>query len=235
MAKKKTIKIAKSKKTALVVGATGLVGKQVVERLLIHPAYAKIVVFGRKEMAFESPKLVEHIIDFEELEQHEKLFKGDDLFLCLGTTMKKAGTKRKFYQVDFVYNFNVAKIASANKVNQLFLVSSTGADEDSLLFYSRVKGALENAVQKLNFWSVHIARPSLLLGERAEKRFAERLATNLSRFLNFLPVELTEKFQPIEAATVAQALVTAAQKLDEGVHIYENDQLEKMTVSNFLK
>ena len=186
-------------------------------------------------MEFESPKLVNHVVEFEQLEQHKKLIKGDDLFLCLGSTINKAGSRRKFYQNDFVYNFRMAQIASTNKVNQLFLVSATGADENAIMFYYRVKGALENTVQKLSFWSIHIVRPSLLLDHHAKKSFAERLTHNMSRFLNFLPVELTEKFQPIEAATVAQALVTAAQKLDEGVHIYENDELEKMTVSNFLK
>lgn len=230
------IKISKSNKTALVFGATGLVGSKLLEQLLLHPSYEKVIVFTRRLIKDNSPKLVQHKIDFDQLENHKHLITGDDIFLCLGTTIKKAKTKDNFYKVDFTYNFNIAKIAAMNRVSQLFLVSSVGADVHSFFFYSRVKGELEEAVQKLPFWSTHIFRPSVLLGERNENRFGEDLAKKLGRYIDLFTMNLLTKYKPVEADIVAKAMISEAQRVSRGIHFHNSEKLQKLAerVDKFL-
>ncbi|MCB0662089.1 MAG: hypothetical protein KDC24_05080, partial [Saprospiraceae bacterium] len=146
----------------------------------------------------------------------------------IGTTMAKAGSKEAFYKVDFEYNYNVAQLAEANKVNQCLLVSSVGADEDSIFFYSEVKGKLEKAIKELSFWSIHIFQPSLLLGERNENRWGEEAAGVLGRIINKFTGGLLNKYKPVEADVVAQAMVEAAQQLKPGVHVYPSHYLQSL-------
>ncbi len=225
------IEITKSNKTALVFGASGLVGSHLLEFLLLHPSYEKIAVFVRKPLPIKHPKLEQHLINFDQPNSFSHLVKGDDLFCCLGTTMARAGSKAAFYKIDFTYAFQAAEMAVKNKVNQLMLVSSVGASADSLFFYSRVKGELENAVQKLDFWSVHIFRPSVLLGERNENRFGEEIAGKLGKVIDRFTGGLLSKYRPIEADVVAKAMVGAAQGLKPGVHFYPSHWLQNLAES----
>ncbi len=220
------MEITKDNKTALVFGATGLIGNHLVNFLLFHPAYEKVVVFLRKKMDLEHPKLSQQVIDFDKPESFSDLVKGDDLFCCLGTTMAKAGSKEAFYKVDFTYAFRAANMAAKNGVNQFLLVSSVGADTDSLFFYSKVKGELEEEVQKLNFWSTHIFRPSVLLGSRNENRWGEEIAGKLGKVIDRFTGGLLTKYRPIEADVVAKAMVSAAQGLKPGVHFYPSHWLQ---------
>ncbi|MBK8564351.1 MAG: NAD(P)H-binding protein [Saprospiraceae bacterium] len=180
------MEIAKDNKTALVFGATGLIGSHVVNFLLLHPAYTKVVVFVRRPMEVEHEKLVQHVVNFDKPETFHQLVKGDDLFCCLGTTMAKAGSKEAFYKVDFTYAFEAAQLAKRNGVGQYLLVSSVGADPNSRFFYSKVKGELEVMVKTLGFWGLHIFQPSVLLGERNENRFGEQLAGKIGSIFDRL-------------------------------------------------
>lgn len=222
------MEIIKSNKTALVFGATGLVGHHLVHTLLLHPSYTKVRVFVRKKMELEHEKLEQHRIDFDQPDSFSHLVKGEDLFCCLGTTRAKAGSKEAFHKVDFTYTFQAAKMASINGVNQLLLVSSVGADEDALIYYSQVKGEIEAAVQKLDFWSTHIFRPSVLLGERNENRWGEEIAGKLGKIIDRFTGGMLSKYRPIEADVVAKAMVQAAQGLKPGVHIYPSHWLQEL-------
>lgn len=222
------MEILKGNKTALVFGATGLIGHHLVNFLLLHPSYTKVKVFVRHEMDVEHQKLEQHLIDFDSPGSFEKLVKGNDLFCCLGTTMAKAGSKEAFYKVDFTYTYEAARMAANNGVNQLMLVSSVGADRDALFYYSRVKGEIEDAVQKLNFWSIHIFRPSVLLGERNENRWGEEIAGKLGKIIDRFTGGMLSKYRPIEADVVAKAMVNAAQGLNPGIHFYPSHWLQDL-------
>jgi uncharacterized protein YbjT (DUF2867 family) len=221
------MQISKDKKTALLFGATGLVGGHALEFLLLHPAYDKVIAFVRKPLQQSHEKLVQQVIDFDKPDTWGHLVKGDDLFCCLGTTMAKAGSKAAFFKVDFTYPMQAAHFALQNKVHQYLLVSSVGADTESLFFYSKVKGQLEEALQKLDFWSIHIFRPSLLLGERNENRFGEEVAGKIGKLIDRFTGGLLTKYKPIEADVVAKAMVAAAQGLEPGTHVYPSHWLQQ--------
>lgn len=229
------MEIIKGKKRALYFGATGLVGRHCIRLLVEHNAYAEVIAFTRKKLDLEHPKLINHIIDFDQLDRYRQLMTGNDVFISLGTTRAKAGSKEGFYKVDFTYSFNVAKIACLQGASQLMLVSSVGADEDSLFYYSRVKGELENAVQKLPFWAIHIFRPSVLLGDRPENRWGEQLAGVLGKGIDRITGGMLTKYRPIEAEVVAKAMISAAQRLEEGIHVYPSDYLQELANGIFGK
>jgi uncharacterized protein YbjT (DUF2867 family) len=222
------LEIIKDSKTALVLGPTGLVGNHLIHFLLLHPAYERVIAITRRPLNQNHPKLVEVIIDFDKPEKYHQLIKGDDLYCCLGTTMAKAGSKKAFLKVDFRYPLEIASIAAMNKVNQFMLVSSVGANKNSLFYYSQVKGALEEAVKKLNFWSIHIFQPSVLLGERNENRFGEEIAGKIGKVLDSITGGMLSKYKPIEADVVAKAMVGAAQRLKPGVFVYPSHWLQKL-------
>ena len=195
-------------KTALVIGATGMVGSELVKLLLQDSRFNKVVVFARRSSKINHSKLTEHLIDFDRPETWESLVKGDVLFSALGTTISKAGTKQKQYQIDFTYQYNFAKAAAANGVKGYVLISSAGANTDSTIFYSRMKGELEEAVKKLPFAYIHIIQPGLLTGDRNEFRLGERLAAPVLSLLQY--IKPLKKFRPIHARIVALAMVNAA-------------------------
>lgn len=222
------IQLLKDDKTALLFGASGLVGGYCLNYLLASPVYKKVKIFGRKEMEFDNKKLEQHVIDFDDLDKYRDLIKGDDIFCCLGTTMKKAGSREVFRKVDFTYTYQFAKIAEAQGVNQFLLVSAVGADPDSIFFYNQVKGELEAAIKKMKFWATHIFQPSLLLGPRNENRWGEELAGRLAKGFDFLTGGLLTKYGPVEAEVVAKAMVIAAQGFESGLHVYPSHMLQKI-------
>ena len=167
------MEIVKDNKTALIFGASGLVGSHLLKELIKSPVYNQILVFNRKKRTYRSKKIVQHVIDFSNLREHIDLIQGHDLFYCIGSTIKKAGSKKKFIEIDLIYPTEIARLAAANKVNQFLLVSSVDADATSFFFYSQVKGEVENALRQLEFWALHLFQPSLLLGQRKEFRLGE--------------------------------------------------------------
>lgn len=225
------LEISKNNKTALIFGASGMVGRHCLDYLLLSPAYDKVVAFGRGDLGVKNQKLVYHRIDFDRLEDYNHLIKGDDLYCCLGTTMRKAGSKLAFQKVDYHYVYEIAKIAAHNTVNQYLLVSAVGADKDSLFFYNQVKGKAEEAVKQLPFWSVHIFRPSVLLGERNENRWGEEVAGKLGRLIDSVTGGLLKKYKPVEGDVVAKAMVAAAQKLKGGVNYYSSEMLQDLATA----
>ena len=225
------MEIKKHKKTALLFGATGLIGSHCLTALLDHEGYNSVLSFGRRTLPNQHPKLKQHIVDFDTLDDYKGLIKGNDVFICLGTTRAKAGAAG-FVKVDFDYTFTAAKIAALNEANQLLLVSSVGADKTSRFLYTRTKGVLEEAVCKLPFWSVHIFQPSILLGNRTEQRVGELIGSKVSLFVERLTKRGSlKKYSPIEAEVVAKAMVQAAQQIKEGVHRYASHEIQEMVGS----
>ena len=170
-------------KVANIIGSTGLVGHQLLTQILDHPEFEKVRIFVRRASGISHPKLEEQIIDFDLPESWRHLVKGDVLFSTLGTTIKTAKTKENQYRVDYTYQYEFAKVASENGVSAYLLVSSLGANPKSSVFYSRMKGELEDAVAKLPFRKLVIIRPSILDGDRQEKRAGEKVGLILSRFV----------------------------------------------------
>lgn len=213
-------------KTALVVGATGLVGNACVEQLLQNPYYSKVVVLSRRALLQQHPKLVTRLIDFEQLQNYSDAIQGDDIYYCLGTTIKKAGSQTAFYRIDYEYALQIAQIAVQNKVAQFLLVSSLGADSKSTIFYSRTKGELENSLKKLSIPSLHIFQPSILLGERNESRSGESVGKVLAQWIRPFLRGSWRKYRGIEGAAVAKAMIRIAQQQKKGIFTYLSDSIQ---------
>ena len=210
--------------TALIIGATGLVGGHCLNALLDSGAYERVIAFTRRPLGREHPRLVETIVDFDKLEDLEP-FPAADVFCAMGTTIDKAGSQHAFLKVDFEYPRIVAERAAAAGSKQFLLVSSVGADPQSSNFYLRVKAQLEKAVSARTFEAVHIFRPSGLIGARSETRLVETLGVGAARVAQFAMAGKLRKYRPIEAAAVARAMVAAAKEGKPGRHIYHYDEI----------
>ena len=212
-------------KTTLVIGATGLVGNFITLKLLDDNRYKKVKVFVRRSLKINHPKLEEHIIDFEKIEAWKDQLIGDELYSALGTTIKKAGSKDAQYKIDYTYQYEVAKAASQNGVLKYLLVSSAGANYKSGNFYLRTKGKLDEVVQQLSFKQIFIFRPSILTGERNEKRFGESLGIKIAGTITKL-IPALKKYRPVEAKRVAEAMIKSAnQELSDKIKIYQPDEI----------
>ncbi|WP_350298898.1 NAD(P)H-binding protein [Peribacillus frigoritolerans] len=215
-------------KTALILGATGVVGTQLVKEMSNSNKYSEIHLLTRREMKFAEPKCTGHVVDFDNLSQYAYLFNVTDVFICLGTTIKKAKSKEAFRKVDYDYIIEAAKMAKTSNVEKLLVITAMGANSKSKFFYSRVKGDVEGTLQHLELNTVHIFRPSLLLGEREEFRAGEKISGLLSNFAKFVFVGPLRPYRAIEANKVAAAMYAAAQTTAKGYHFYNSDEIEKL-------
>jgi uncharacterized protein YbjT (DUF2867 family) len=206
-------------RTALVIGATGLVGSQLVQQLLQDNRFQRVIVFVRRSTGISHAKLQEHIISFDQPQQWQHLVNGDVLFSTLGTTLRQAGSKEAQYKIDYTYQYQFAQAASVNGVPVYVLVSAAMASPDSRIFYSRMKGELEQAIEQLPFRAVRILRPGMLDGDRKEKRVGEKIGLRVLKFLNRFGILKSQK--PVPAATVAKAMINAYLDEKPGVKRYE--------------
>ncbi|WP_059173725.1 NAD-dependent epimerase/dehydratase family protein [Bacillus sp. FJAT-27445] len=210
---------------ALVLGATGLVGGYLVRKLIARDEFSEIKILSRRKTGINHPKVRELIVPLEELSRFSNEFNVDDIFCCLGTTMKKAGSKDAFEFVDLSLPFQAAQLGISEGAKRYLAISSMGANKGSAFFYSRVKGEMEEKLSTYPFQAIHLFRPSLLIGDRKEFRFGEKLAEWLSKPLTkIMPVRL-KKFSPIHAEIVASAMVAAALGELTGINVHESDQL----------
>lgn len=208
--------------TANVIGATGLVGKQLVSQLLENEHFGKVLIFVRRDSGLSHPKLEQLIVDFADEKTWAKKLTGDVLFSALGTTLKQAGSKAKQYEVDFTFNLNFAQKAKANGIENYVLVSSIGANSKSALFYTRIKGELDDTVANLGFENLTILRPSYLSGERDEKRWMEELSLPIVGFVTKL---ILKKYRPISGGIVAKAMINGVLKPHPEKTIWEADEV----------
>ena len=212
-------------RTALLLGATGLVGGHCLDLLLADAAYDAVVTLGRRPLGRSHPKLTHHVVDFDRLAEAASLIEARDVFCCLGTTMKKAGSKEAFRKVDYEYPIAAARIATTNGAEQYLLVSALGAGTRSLVFYNRVKGEVEEAIGALSFDGVYVLRPSLITGDREDARAGEQASEWVLGALSFVLRGPFRKYRPIEARTIARAMVTMAKRQPGGVRVIESDQI----------
>ncbi|MFD3445880.1 oxidoreductase [Microbacteriaceae bacterium 4G12] len=215
------------KRTALVLGASGLVGQEIVQVLLDSAHYSSVTALVRRPLECKHEKLQQQIIDFHTLEQYGNFFHVDDVFSCLGTTIKKAKTKENFIKVDYEYTIRAAKLAEQQGAQNFLVISSMGASQKSKFFYSRVKGEMEEDIKSLSIRGIHIFRPSLLLGEREEFRFGEKFAEQVARILPILFKGPFRKYAPITAKQVAKGMYEVALANETGIHIYESHTIHE--------
>ena len=212
-------------KTAIVIGATGLVGSTLVKQLLDNSIYSKVVLLLRKPLSMRHSKLMQEVIDFDNLDALKIV--GDDLFCAMGTTLAKAGSKEAQYKIDCTYPYEIGKIAKANGVKQYILVSSAGANFDSSNFYLKTKGDLEKKIESLGFQNFVSVRPSMLLGDREESRLGEKFGKVLSNILSPLLFGSLRKYHGIEASDVAKAMQRFANQGLSGVKYMEYNEIMK--------
>lgn len=202
-----------AERTTVLAGATGLVGGYLLDALLESELYDRVVALGRRPVAREHPKLAQHTVDFGRLPGADASWApAADVYCALGTTIRAAGSEDAFRRVDFAYPLALANAGLAWGAERYFVVSSVGADAGSRVFYSRVKGELEEALRGLGYRALVIARPSLLLGSRAELRLGERVAAPVMRAAAPLMVGPLARYRPVHAEAVGRALVRAAER-----------------------
>lgn len=212
-------------KTALIIGSTGLVGFQLLEILLESDYYESVVTFVKRDTGILHPKLKQHIIDFDKPESYQDFIIGDDFFCTIGTTIKKAGSKEAFRKIDYGYPSQFAKIVSQKEIKQFLIISSLGAEATSSNFYLKTKGEIENFLKASTIKKVSVLRPSLLLGNRSEFRFGEKMGAFFMKAFSFLLIGSLKKYKAIESKTVAKALFAIAQQNKSGFTIYESNAI----------
>lgn len=219
-------------KTALIIGATGLVGEQCLNELLNSVAYGKVIALSRTKINSPKAKLLNIVTDFENLDSLKQQLIADDIFCAIGTTIAKAGSKQAFRKVDYEIPLKVAEIARQNGANKFVLVSSIGADASSLVFYNKVKGELEDALKKLRFDWLLIFRPSILLGNRKEKRTGEAIGRFAAEKFSFLFAGPLKKYKGTPVYVLGRLMVKMAQEILPSslekipvVRIIENEEI----------
>lgn len=211
-------------RTALLAGSTGLIGKQLLGLLLEDSRYTVVKAISRKPLAIQHSKLQNIVTDFISLTEHHDELKADDVFCCLGTTIRQAGSQAAFRKVDYDYPLELARLTKNHGATQYLIITALGADSKSGIFYNRVKGEVEQAIEAVGFDSYHIFRPSLLLGERTEKRAGEGAATVVYKALGFL---IPLKYKAIDSAKVAKAMLHFAKQDSKGKFIHESKELQQ--------
>lgn len=215
-------------KTALIAGSSGLVGSELLKLLEDTPAYGRIHIAVRREIQTGSSKVVQHLVDFDKLEEFDPGTAVDHVFCTLGTTIKKAGTKENFRKVDYDYVLKLGKKSIELNADKFLVVSALGANHRSRIFYNRVKGEIEQALRDLDLPHLFIFRPSLLLGDRKEQRSGEQAAINLYKVINPLFIGKLRKYKGIRSEQVARALLLTALSNQEPFKIFESDEMQDL-------
>lgn len=219
------MEIVASRKTALLLGATGLVGHQLLNGLLDHAAYSRVIAPTRRSLHRGHEKLENPLVNFDKLARYPELFRCQDVFIALGTTIKKAGSEEAFRRVDHDYIVEAARLARRGGANQCLLVSSAGADSESRFFYNRVKGQTEEAITRMDYWAIHVFRPGVLLGERTETRLAEKITGGITSLIRSISPGLLGDYNPTNVDVLARRMIEAAQAIRPGVTFHRAEEL----------
>ena len=214
-------------KTALLFGASGLVGNHLLNQLISNNNYSKIKLFVRSSIDISDPKIEIIQTDFNNLENHREDIKGDNCFFCIGTTKKNSPDKNEYRRVELEVPKQIAQIAKSNSVNSFAFVSSGYADPKSSGDYLKFKGEVEEELKRLNFPKLGIMRPSFLLGDRKEKRIGEKIGIFVFKLLSPLFLGPLKKMKPIHSATVAKAMIAITQN-DSSQTIFESNEISEI-------
>lgn len=216
-------------KKAIVFGASGLVGSYLVDELLNGPAYAQVTVVLRRAGASHHPKLKVLIADYATLPDVQEQLMADDVFIALGTTKAKTPDQAAYYQVDHDYPVRAAMLAKANGAKAVFVVSAVGAHASSKIFYVRTKGEMERDVTAVGLAYTHIFRPSMILGQRTEKRLLEKAMMGIWKLIDPIFVGSANRYRGIEAQDIARAMVQAARNNNAApVSIYQWKEMKAL-------
>lgn len=207
------------KKTAIVLGGTGLTGGLLLQLLLEDENYKKIKLFSRAKVGFDHIKIEEHLIDVINLETYQEYFTGDEVFCCIGTTNDKTPNKELYKKIDYGIPVNAAKLCKANEINTFVVISALGANSKSSVFYNRVKGEMEDAILKINIAKIHILQPALIGGDREEKRVGEWWAKQFFIILNPLLFGSLKKYKSIDPTIIAKCMLWLSN------HSYEQNRI----------
>ena len=214
-------------KSALIFGSTGLIGNLLLEELVQSEIYQTIKIFVRQSAEISHPKIQEFIVDFSNPDSFLDKINGDDIFICLGTTIKKAGSIKRMGEIDRDLPVMLASAASKNEMKRIAIVSSIGANQRSSNYYLRIKGEMEQEILKLKFENIAIVRPSMLLGERKERRAGETAGKVVMKVFKPLLLGKMKKYRGIHGRDVAKAMIEVLQE-DQKRNIYESDELQKI-------
>ena len=214
-------------KSALLFGASGLVGGHVLNQLISNNNYSKIKLFVRSSINISDPKIEIIQTDFNNLENHREDIKGDDCFFCIGTTKKNSPDKNEYKRVELEVPKQIAQIAKSNLVNSFVFISSGYADPKSSGDYLKFKGEVEEELKRLNFTKLGIMRPSFLLGDRKEKRIGEKIGIFVFKLLSPLFLGPLKKMKPIHSAIVAKAMIAITQS-DSSKIIFESNEISEI-------
>ena len=220
-----------ARRIALVAGSTGLTGGHLLTQLLKDDRYLRIISLVRKASPTTNRNHLQQVVDFNKL---PALSKADDAYCCLGTTIKKAGSQAAFRKVDFEFVLNFALAAKNAGARRFLVVSSIGANARSNIFYSRIKGEMENASHEIGFGALHIFQPSLILGERKEQRAVESLGIAIFNVMGVAMLGPMRKYRPINSTTIAKAMIEAAFSDSVGTNTYQSDAIENLSSSSLL-
>ncbi len=215
-------------RTALLIGASGLVGGLCLEKLLKNENYGKVTILVRSIMEKKNPKLEQVVVNFDAIEKYSEVIKADDIFSAIGTTKKNARTEEIYTKIEYDYVVNTAKIALENGASQFLTVSSMGANPNSRIFYSRLKARVEDAVSNLGFKSVFIFRPSFIAGDRKEHRSGEGFLKALMKILSVVMLGPFKKWKAINADAIAEVMVWYALQNITGIHIIESNKIQQV-------
>jgi len=222
-----------NKYRVVIAGATGEIGQRLLDNLIAHNEIAEIHLLLRRPLNTPQPNVHEHIVDFEQLDSliidNPKQLETF-AYCCLGTTIKKAGSKAEFSKVDLDYAINFAKWSSKHNCKKFAVISSLDAKASSKNFYLQTKGKMESALSDMSWESLWIFRPSLLTGQRQEFRFGEKLGAFAAKLVNPLLIGPYQKYRPIQMDKVAKSLSLLLDEDKQGVHIVESDQIESLAV-----
>lgn len=208
------------------VGATGLVGGELLSILSSIQEVSRVKAVTRRPLGKVPARTENIILDLDSLANHAEALKAPVFVCCLGTTIKQAGSQEAFRKVDYQYVIEFAKLAEKSGAQKFLVVSAMGANAESSIFYNKVKGEMERDLKKLHIPQIEIFRPSLILGNRKEKRTAEELFQKLNPVMNFILQGPLKKYRGIEASDIAKAMTIAILSFQPGFHVYESDQIQ---------
>tara|TARA_B100000886_G_C20418038_1_gene490142 strand:+ start:2035 stop:2673 length:639 start_codon:yes stop_codon:yes gene_type:complete len=208
---------------ALVIGGTGLVGSYLVKELIASEIHTFVTLLVRKKQLQAHPKINEIIFDFKDQSDIPFFDKVDQVFCCIGTTIKKAGSRKNFMDVDYGIPIRFAYWSERMRVRSFSIITSMGANESSMFFYNKVKGKVENEIKKVSIPKINIFRPALILGERLDKRPGEKLGQVIFRLINPILIGYARRYRAIEARQIARGMLYHLETTDQGVHIIESN------------